>query len=537
MLEFPRWKVIGITLLLVFGIALAVPSLLPAKVLQALPSWMPSERINLGLDLAGGSHIMLEADIDDVRKQRLDSMEKTIRTVLRGERGKSENIAIGGLSRANGKLSFLVRDATKVDEARERLNNQTQGAGLTGERDWDIEVRDSTRIIMTPTEAGTRTFIDNAMEAARDIVERRVNALGTREPTIVRQGDDRIVVQVPGLSDPQALKDLLGQTARLEFKMVDLNANPADLANGIAPVGSEVAPYPGNPTGEPSIAVKRQVLISGDQLVDAQQLYDQQDNQPVVSIRFDAQGSNIFARTTQQNVGKPFAMLLDGKVLSAPNINEPILGGQAQISGSFTVASANALAIALRSGSLPVKLKVVEERTVKPELGQDSIDKGALAAIIATMAVLIFMIVTYGRFGVYADAALIINILLILGIMALFNATLTLPGIAGFVLTIGAAVDANVLINERIREEVKRGRRPIEAVQVGYKEASRAIFDANITNVIAAALMFWFGTGPIKGFAVVLTIGIVTSVFTAVTVSRMFVAGWLRRARPSKLVI
>ncbi len=230
-------------------------------------------------------------------------------------------------------------------------------------------------------------------------------------------------------------------------------------------------------------------------------------------------------------------MVLDGKVLSAPNINEPILGGQAQISGNFTVESATALSIALRSGSLPVKLKVVEERTVKPELGQDSIDRGALAAMIATMAVLIFMIITYGRFGVYADVALIINIVLILGIMALFNATLTLPGIAGFVLTIGAAVDANVLINERIREEVKRGRRPIDAVQVGYKEASRAIFDANITNVIAAGLMFWFGTGPIKGFAVVLTIGIITSVFTAVTVSRMFVAGWLRSARPSKLVI
>ncbi|NCP12206.1 MAG: protein translocase subunit SecD [Sphingomonadales bacterium] len=535
MLDFPRWKTISITLLLVFGVLLAIPSLLPEKTTEALPDWMPVERINLGLDLAGGSHIMLEADIDDVRKQRLDTMEKTIRTVLRGRRGEQENIAIGGLTRSGGKLSFMVRDATQVDDARSRLFDQTQGAGLTGERDWNIAIVDSTRIVMTPTEAGTRNFIDNAMEAARDIVDRRVNALGTREPTIIRQGDDRIVVQVPGLSDPQALKDLLGQTARLEFKMVDLNANPADIANGIAPVGSEIVPYPDDPRG--AIAVKRQVLISGDQLVDANQGFDQQDNRPVVNIRFDAQGANTFARTTQQNVGKPFAMVLDGKVLSAPNINEPIIGGQAQISGNFTTESANALAISLRSGSLPVKLKVVEERTVKPELGQDSIDKGALAAIIATVAVLSFMIVTYGRFGVYANAALIINILLILGIMAVFNATLTLPGIAGFVLTIGAAVDANVLINERIREEVKRGRRPIDAVQVGYKEASRAIFDANITNVIAAALMFWFGSGPIKGFAVVLTIGIVTSVFTAVTVSRMFVAGWLKRARPAQLVI
>ena len=304
------------------------------------------------------------------------------------------------------------------------------------------------------------------------------------------------------------------------------------------PVGSEIGPYaPGEGNGAAFEVLRRQVMISGEQLINAQQSYDPQSNQPVVSIRFDSGGSSTFAKVTAQNVGKRFAMVLDGKVLSAPSINEPILGGSAQISGSFSVASANALAISLRSGALPVKMTVVEERTVSPELGQDSIEKGVLAGIIATVSVLTLMLVVYGRFGVYANLALIFNVFLIIAIMAAFNATLTLPGIAGFVLTIGAAVDANVLINERIREELQRGRKVFQAIELGYSEASRAIFDANVTNVIAASLMFWFGSGPIKGFAVVLTIGIVTSVFTAVTVTRMFVAHWLRTKRPTSINI
>jgi preprotein translocase subunit SecD len=344
------------------------------------------------------------------------------------------------------------------------------------------------------------------------------------------------VVQVPGLQNPEALKSLLGKTAKLEFKLVDVTADPAEIAQDRAPVGSEILPYPTNPSGIPVIAVKRQVMISGDQLIDAQQGYSQETNEAVVNIRFDGAGGRKFARVTTENVNRPFAIILDGTVLSAPNINEPILGGSAQISGSFTVASANELSIALRSGKLPIALTVVEERTVGPDLGADSIQKGVLACLIATVAVLIFMIVTYGRFGVYANVALIVNIFLIVGIMAIFNATLTLPGIAGFVLTVGAAVDANVLINERIREEQRRGRGIIQTIEVGYKEASRAIFDANITNVIAATLMFYFGSGPVRGFAVVLVIGIITSVFTAVTVSRMLVSFWLR-TRPTQLVI
>jgi preprotein translocase subunit SecD len=289
--------------------------------------------------------------------------------------------------------------------------------------------------------------------------------------------------------------------------------------------------------GGGSIAVQRRAMVTGDQLIDAQQGYDQTTNAPVVNIRFDSQGARRFARTTQENTGKPFAIILDNVVLSAPNINEPILGGQAQISGGFTLEEANQLSISLRSGKLPVELKVIEERTVGPELGKDSIRLGIIAGVVGTLGVLIYMILTYGRFGVYADIALILNVVIILGIMAIFNSSLTLPGIAGFVLTIGAAVDANVIINERIREEQNRGRGIVQAIEHGYKEAQTAIFDANITNVIAGMLLYYFGSGPVKGFAVVMLIGIATSVFTAVTVTRMFVSLWLRGERPTELRI
>ncbi|MGV7121559.1 protein translocase subunit SecD [Sphingopyxis sp. 550A] len=537
MLDFPRWKTIGISIILLLGILFTIPSFLPEKTFDKLPSFAQM-KVNLGLDLAGGSHLLLEADVSDLQKTQLANMEKTVRAAMRGERGPDDDIAIGELSTAGGKISFLVRDQTKLDEARDRLFNETRGAGLTGQRDWNIDVVDTTRLVLTPTAAGQKQAIANAMDTARDIIDKRVNALGTREPTIIRQGDDRVVVQVPGLQDPQQLKDLIGKTARLEFRMVDANADPNEAAAGRVPVGSEIVPYAdGAGAGAPFEVLRRQVMISGEQLLDAKQGYDGQSGQPVVNIRFDSGGSATFAKVTAQNVGKRFAMVLDGRVLSAPSINEPILGGSAQISGSFSVATANNLAISLRSGALPVKMTVVEERTVTPELGADSIRKGAIAGIIATVSVLVLMLVVYGRFGVYACLALFFNVFLIIAIMAGFNATLTLPGIAGFVLTIGAAVDANVLINERIREELKRGRRVFQAVELGYSEASRAIFDANVTNVIAASLMFWFGTGPIKGFAVVLTIGIVTSVFTAVTVTRLFAARWLHAKRPATINI
>ncbi len=430
----------------------------------------------------------------------------------------------------------MVRNVAQLDAAMERIRTLSQPVGMGGQRDWNVTVVDSTRIVLTPTASGLATATNSAMEVATEIVRKRIDELGTREPSIVRQGDNRIDVQVPGLKDPEALKELLGKTAKLEFKLVDLTADPTQVAQGRAPAGSQILPF-ADPKDGVGIAVQRRVLISGDQLIGAEQGFDQSNNQAVVNIRFDSQGGRRFAKTTQDNVGKPFAIILDGKVLSAPRINEPILGGSAQISGSFTVDSANQLAIALRSGKLPVALKVIEERTVGPQLGADSIRAGIMASAIAAAAVVIFMFLTYGRFGIYANCAVVINIFVIVGVMALFNGTLTLPGIAGFVLTIGTAVDANVLINERMREERRRGRSVLQSVELGYKEASRTIFEANVTHAIAGVIMLLLGSGPVKGFAIVLLIGIATSVFTAVTFTRMLVVGWIRRNRPTEIHI
>jgi preprotein translocase subunit SecD len=531
MLDFPRWKVWLVWATIAFCALLALPSIVPESSRAKWPGWIPQPVINLGLDLAGGSYILLEADTKDVATTRIEAMREQITVEMR--RG-SPRIAIGDISTREGQLSFTVRDSSQVDAARERLLPLTTGAAMTGQRDWDISVVDTNRFVMRPTAAGINQAIETAMNDAREIVGKRINALGTREPTIVRQGSNRIVVEVPGLQNPEALKALLGKTAKLEFKLVDLAASPDDVQRGQAPIGSQTLPFD---NGQGLIAVKRSTIISGDQIADAKQTYDE-NGAPNVTLTFNGEGGRRFARVTQENAGKPFAIIVDGKVISAPNINEPILGGTATISGGgFTVESANELAISLRSGKLPVALKVVQESTVSAELGTDSINKGVLAGIVGSLALIVFMIATYVRFGVYTTAALLVNAVMILGVMAVFNATLTLPGIAGFVLTIGAAVDANVLINERIREEARKGRAVIQTIEIGYKEASRAIFDANITNVISAVIMFVFGTGPIRGFAVVLAIGIVTSVFTGVTFTRLLVAGWLKRNRPKTINI
>ena len=529
MLDFPRWKIVSILLPLIVLVAIAIPSFVPESILARYNLHPP--RVAYGLDLAGGSYLLLEAETADIAQSRLEQMRETVITELGRANPK---IGIGEVSIAGGKVSFLLRDVTQVDAAREKLMALTNGAGFTGQRDWNIEVVDGIRFVLTPTQAGLDQAVNRAMDDATDVVRRRIDALGTKEPTIVRQGANRIVVQVPGLQDPKALKELIGKTAKLEFKLVDLNADPAQVQQGIAPPGSQVLPFA---SGQGGLAVKRRAIVTGDQLIDARQSNDTQTNAPNVVITFDTAGGKKFARVTQENVGKPFAIILDNKVLSAPNINEPILGGTASISGSFTVQSASELAIALRSGKLPVALKTVEERTAGPDLGKESIRAGVLASVIATVAVIVFMLVTYGRFGVYANIAVVLNVLVILGVMAIIGGTLTLPGIAGFVLTIGTAVDANVLINERIREERRRGRSVLQAVELGYKEASRTIFEANVTHGISGLIMLLLGSGPVKGFAVVLLIGICTSVFTAVLFTRMLVAQWIRRARPAELHI
>ncbi len=532
MLDFPRWKKIWLWSVIVLVSLAALPSLVSLAG-GKWPQNLPDPSINLGLDLAGGSHILLEADSRQIAAQRLETMEESVRTVMRQA---TPAVRIGDVSTQGQRLSFMVESASDVDRARELLLPLVNGEGLR--REWTLEVVDETRFVLTPTQEGLDAALDQAMDSAKDVIDRRINAIGTLEPTIIRQGDTRIVVQAPGQEDPEQLKALIGQTAKLEFKLVDETALPSDVQAGNAPPGSEIFPYAeGTPFTGQNLAVRRLGGIKGDSLTNAQASVNPQTNEQVVNIQFDQQGAAKFARLTTQNVNKPFAIILDDKVLSAPNINEPIRGGTAQISGSFTSESANQLAIALRSGALPVDLKVIEERTVGPDLGADSIRSGMIAMGIGTGLVLILMLVTYGRFGVYACAALVLNVVMILGIMAVLNTTLTLPGIAGFVLTIGAAVDANVLINERIREERHRGRRVVQAVEFGYSEASRAIFDANITNVIAATLLFLFGQGPVKGFAVVLVIGVITSVFTAVTITRMWVAGYLRRKRPTDLHI
>ncbi|MDB5737150.1 MAG: secD, partial [Sphingomonas bacterium] len=477
MLDFPRWKIASIVGALLLGILLAVPSFMPESTAKLIGiGWAP--RINLGLDLAGGSHILLEADTADVAKSRVAAMEDTVRDDLAG---MTPAIAIGDISTADNALSFFVRDPAQVDAAVEKIRTLSAPVGNTGTRDWDVRVVDSTRIVMTPTQGGIDQFVNQAMEGAVDIVRKRIDALGTKEPTIVRQGADRILVEVPGVADPAQLKALIGKTAKLEFKLVDESADPAQVAAGQAPVGDQILPYLGRP-----IAVNRRAIITGVDLASAKQDYEPQTNEPEVAIGFNSKGAHSFAEVTQANVGKRFAIILDNQVLSAPVIRTAILGGNASVSGSFTVQSAQSLAISLQSGSLPIALKTVEERTVGPGLGADSIHAGIVASVIAVTLVVVFMLVTYGRFGVYANMAVIINVFVILGAMALLNATLTLPGIAGFVLTIGTAVDANVLINERIREERRRGRGVVQSVELGYKEASRTIREANGTHAIAA---------------------------------------------------
>ena len=532
MLDFPKWKVWAIWGVLAVLCALAIPSFLPES---TTATWPIHPRINKGLDLAGGSYLLLEADTQDLATSRIESMRDNIQGQMRNG---TPRIAIGDISVRDGQISFLLRDPSQVDAARERLLGITGGgAGMSGQREWDINVVDTSRFVLKPTQAGLDQAIDIAMKDSTEVVRRRIDELGTREPTIVRQGTNRIVVQVPGLQNPQQLKDLLGKTAKLEFKLVDQTANPADLAKGIAPIGSQVLPYPTNPAGIPFIAVKRSTIIAGDQIADARQGFDPQTNAPQVIINFNAAGGNRFARVTQANIGKPFAIIIDNSVISAPNIETAILGGSASITGNFTVASANELAIALRSGKLTIPLKIIEESTVGPDLGQDSINKGMLASGVAVALVVAFMFLTYGRFGMYANFAVIINVFVILGVLALLGGTLTLPGIAGFVLTIGTAVDANVLINERIREERRRGRTIIQSVELGYKEASRTIFEANMTHAISGVIMFFLGSGPVRGFAVVLLIGIATSVFTAVTFTRMLVVQWVRRTKPKTMNI
>ena len=528
--KLPTWRALVVAAVCLFGVLALVPNFLSEQAREALPGWLPNRAITLGLDLQGGSYLLLEVDVQPVFAERLESMVGDVRAGLRAAR-----IGYRGLGVQGDAVSLTLTDPAQRDQALaeiDKLNPTTLG-GTGRVRDFDV-ADEGGRIVMRLTEAKLFDLRQSAINQSLEVVRRRIDEIGTREASIQRQGSDRILVQVPGERDPENIKRLLGRTARLTFHMVDLNASVQEALQGRVPPGSMLLESAERDGGSSShYVVKRQVDLSGENLTDAQPSF--QDNQPVVSFRLDNAGARKFGKITQENVGKPFAIVLDDKVISAPNIREPILGGSGIISGSFSVESANELSVLLRAGALPAPLNVIEERSVGAELGADSIRAGTIACIVAAVLVIALMLVYYGVFGGIADIALILNVVLILGIMSILGATLTLPGIAGIVLTIGQSVDSNVLIYERIREERKGGRTPLSAINAGFTEAMRTIVDANLTSLIAALALFQFGSGPVKGFAVTLGLGIVTNMFTSVYFSRFLVGLWYDRTRPATL--
>ncbi len=492
---------------------------------------MPSKTVNLGLDLRGGSYLLLEVDFDSYMKERTATLKDDLRLKLRREK-----IAYTGLTTTGSQVAFNLTQYAGDDAIREKLASVVKDV----DPDLSIDISSTGQVVIGYPDTILEKMRVKLLEQSLEIVNRRVNETGTREPVIQRQGDSRIMLQVPGLENPEKLKELLGKTAKMTFHLVDTSLSPEDVARGKTRPGVRLLPSDdpnqrysdGSPV---KYAVKRRVELSGDLLTDASATFS--NGQPVVAFKFNTLGARKFGRITNENIGKPFAIVLDGKVITAPVIRTAIMGGSGIIEGNFTVESANNLALLLRSGALPAPLKVMEERTVGASLGADSIAAGEKAAIGAILLVMFFMLLAYGRFGIYSDISLMMNMIIILGALSLFQATLTLPGIAGIVLTLGMAVDANVLIFERIREEIRMGKTPFAAVDNGFKSAFSTIMDANITTLIAAILLFYFGSGTIKGFAVTLSIGIISSMFSAILLTRMQVVLWLKRVRPATIPI
>jgi protein-export membrane protein SecD len=531
MLYFSRWKIIAIVAVCLAGILLTLPNFFPREKLQGLPAWVPVKQMTLGLDLQGGAHVLLEIDSPGIVKDRVDVLRDDVRRVLREDR-----IGYTGLGIQGNSVQVRVADAAQAERARTKLNGLIQNLadsllGGSAVPDITVESPEAGVFRLSLTKAGIDYRVRRAVEQSIEVIRRRVDALGTTEPLIARQGANRILVQVPGLQDTDRLKNILQQTARLTFHMVE-DVGPSVL-QGTKGAETEVLYSTDDPPVP--VLVQRRAMLTGEELVDAQASFDQRTNEAVVSFRFDTSGAQKFALISQQNVGRPFAIVLDKDVISYPTIREPILGGSGQISGNFTIQSANDLALLLRAGALPANLTIVEERTVGPGLGADSIEAGKIATIIGGIAVIVFMIASYGLLGVFANLAMIINVFFTFAVLSALGATLSLPGIAGIVLSIGMAVDANVLIYERVREEQKLGRSAISAIDTGFTRAIGTITDSNLTTLIAAAVLFFLGTGPIRGFAVTLAIGNITSFFTAVTVTRLMVALWVRHYRPARV--
>ena len=534
MLQISRWKISLVFLVVLLAIVVDVPNFFSSSSVAKWPSWIPHQQVVLGLDLQGGAYLLYEVD-------KTDYIEKRLRTLI-GEIRKAmlEDPRIGytGLGIQGEAVQLRVRDVNQLADVRKRLEplrNPLNASIIGGStvNEFDLSVADNGLVRFTYSENGLTQRIRGIVQQSIEVINRRINELGTTEPSIQRQGNDRILVEAPGLGDPERLKALVGQTAQLTFHLVQNALTKAEADAQPIPPGTLEIPFEQDPNR--IYVVDDTPLMTGEDLVDAQAGFDSRTNEPVVNFRLSASGGRVFGDVTAKNVGRPFAIVLDNKVISAPVIQTPILGGSGQISGSFTVQTANDLAILLRAGSLPAKLTIVEERTVGPGLGADSIRAGKIAAVIGTVFVVVFMTMTYGFFGIIANIAVLFNVAMIFAVLTILGATLTLPGIAGIVLTIGMAVDSNVLIYERIREEFRNGRTAIAAIDVGFQRALGTILDANITTMISALVLMQLGTGPIRGFAVTNAIGIVTTVFTAFTFTRMIISLWVAWRRPNRI--
>ena len=543
MLQIALWKRLIIWVLCIGGLLLALPNAFysrvetfnDAKLLNETsdkwPSFLPSSLVNLGLDLRGGAHLLAEVQVSDVYEQRMAALWPDIRDILRAERNKVGTIRLqkGQLDELRIKLSNPTEIATGI-ELLKALAKPVSSVGSIGKLDLDI-VGEDDEIIVRLSDAERRATDDRTMQQALEIIRRRIDEVGTREPTIQRQGSDRILIQVPGIGSASELKQLIGTTAQLTFQpVIAARVNSESLAGS----GQELLPALDDPSE--FYLLDAGAVVTGEELVDAQPSFDQ-NGRPAVNFRFNPSGARKFGDYTAENIGNPFAIVLDNEVISAPTIQSHIPGGSGIITGSFTIEESTELAILLRAGALPAGLTFLEERTIGPELGADSIQAGKVACIVAFGAVLVFMAASYGLFGIFANVALLINVGLIFGLLSGIGATLTLPGIAGIVLTIGMAVDANVLIFERIREELVSAKGPARAIELGYEKAMSAILDANITTFIAAVILFVMGSGPVRGFSITLGLGIITSVFTAIFVTRLLIVMWFERRRPKEIEV
>ena len=512
------FKKLAIIFVAVFCVLLAVPTMMPGAA-KYFPSWI--RPIPLGLDLKGGAQLLLEVDTDTMMREKSAQLYEETRSALI-DRDKGV-VRFSNLRNVDGTVSFVVRDEADVSKAKGRLKSV-----LGNSVDIDSDGR---TITLSYSDKQREEMVSDALTRSIEIVRRRIDALGTKEPSIQTQGGKYILIQLPGVDNPEHIKELIGQTAKMTFHLVNENVPAEQVASGRAPAGTEFMPYMESP--DQKVAVYSRVEVSGESLKDSQADFDQ-NNMPVVSTVFDATGARRFAKLTTEHVGERFAIVLDGKVLSAPVIREPIPGGRGQISGGFTLQGAKDLAVLLRSGALPAPLSVIEERTVGAGLGADTIEQGKIGSAVGVLFVLIFMIFFYRGFGLIANIVLLVNLAMIIGISALFGATLTLPGIAGIVLTLGMAVDANILPFERIRDEVRAGVPTLRAVDIGFHRSMKTVLDGNLTNLICSLILFQFGAGPIRGFAVTLSIGVITTLFTCLMLSRVLI-DWYMNGKNKKI--